>query len=129
MRILYIDDDVEELEFFRQALLHAAAGAECITLNDSTGAIAWLDRERSPDVIFLDLNMPVLGGRDLLSLIKRRDDCSSIPVIIYSSSINSKELGVLTSLGASMCLQKAYSIAGLSDQLKILLRTVVHEEE
>ncbi len=59
MHILIVDDDESILEFVREAL--ADAGHEALTATDG-GAALEIARERQPDLILLDMRMPIVDG-------------------------------------------------------------------
>jgi len=68
--LLYVDDDEDDQELFQMAVAEIDERIECISAFDAT--TAWqrlIDLEWKPDAIFLDLNMPVIDGREFLRLI------------------------------------------------------------
>lgn len=90
--ILIAEDDADDYLFFVEALdkitppckaTRAKNGLECITLLKTT---------EKPDIIFLDLNMPVKNGLDCLKFIKDTEELKSIPVVIYSTSHYIKDI-------------------------------------
>lgn len=84
--ILQIDDDTDDCELFLEAL-QSVSTALYTSINDPVDALRKLIRkEINPDVIFLDLNMPVMSGLDFLTEIKKNDFVKNIPVIIFSTS-------------------------------------------
>lgn len=83
---LQIDDDTDDCELFMEALT-AVSESSYIGINDPVEAFhKLLMQEVKPDVIFLDLNMPVMSGLELLTEIKKQDALQQIPVIIFSTS-------------------------------------------
>jgi two-component system response regulator len=62
-------------------------------------------------LILLDLNMPILNGTDSLRLIKNDPNYKSIPVIIFSTSVNHKEKEICLELGAVEYITKPSSYA------------------
>lgn len=116
--ILLIDDDADELNIFIEALDAAGIHSRC-TWAESTGHV--LDASPLPDIIFLDLNMPIIDGFDCLKEIKANPAFTSIPVVLYSTGMNDelKEKGIL--MGAAACIAKAYSITELAETLTVLL--------
>jgi len=84
--ILHVDDDSDDCELFMEAL-NAVSDAMYTAIYNPVEALRKLiQKEITPDVIFLDLNMPFMSGLEFLTEIKKRDTIKEIPVIIFSTS-------------------------------------------
>ena len=79
-----IDDDYEDQEFFSDTLFSIDPSIECITPYDGGQALQMLMgvSDPLPDLIFVDLNMPVMNGFEFLKAVKRLEPLQHIPVII-----------------------------------------------
>lgn len=121
--ILLIDDDLEDQEIFHAALAVISGEASCTSLSSGVEALKQLsDQTLRPDVIFLDLNMPVMSGQEFLSKIKHIDALKSIPVIIFSTSSNEATKAATRHLGASGFITKPNRFDALIDILKPILK-------
>ena len=103
-----VDDDPDDQELFIQALKGIDQSGQCITAFDGRDALQKILNEMLllPDFIFLDLNMPLMNGKQFLTEIKNNEQLRQIPVIIYSTSYEKKDIEETTALGAAFFLQK-----------------------
>lgn len=84
--ILQIDDDSDDCELFMEAL-EAVSPAKYMAIYSPVEALRKLmQKEILPDVIFLDLNMPIMSGLEFLTEIKKEEGLKEIPIIIFSTS-------------------------------------------
>jgi CheY-like chemotaxis protein len=121
-RILLIDDDEDDQELFLLAMKEIAASVECITLDNARSALTQLEnRALIADVIFLDLNMPVMTGQQFLSELNKRAALSQIPVIILSTSSNTETIDQARALGAKKFITKPSSFTELKNILHRIL--------
>ena len=109
-RVFFIaDDDQDDQELFVGALQQIDESCVCLTAFDGEDAIQKLTGTTLPvlpDIIFLDLNMPKINGRQCLARIKESPVLQHIPVIIYSTSADAKEIQEADQLGAALFMQK-----------------------
>lgn len=102
MKILLVDDDSDDRFFFREALQMIDTDILCDTARDGEEALTKLYAvTEKPDIIFMDINMPVLDGNECLKKIQSNEKLRSIPVVMCSTSTNEDEIHRLQSLGAS----------------------------
>lgn len=118
-KIFHIDDDDDDIDFFAAAIEYLSDGASCFSFTNASKALQkLLTGELIPDVIFLDLNMPVINGQEFLALVKATAGLQDIPVIILSTSSDSLTARKLKGQGASGFLTKPTSIKELSNLLR-----------
>lgn len=115
MKICYIDDDPDEVLLFRDAIRDIDPMIDCFGLTDSESAVEILASAETPDLIFLDYNMPRRSGEDCLLDIKAIDRLKPIPVIIYSTGVSEHQRRRLLGLGALMVVKKHNSLAAFRD--------------
>jgi len=119
-----IDDDDEDREVFIMALEDVDKVHKCVTAINGKDALQKLTESEDfiPDFIFLDLNMPVMNGKQCLKELKKIARLGSVPVIIYTTSSYEKDIDETKQLGAAHFLVKPYEITRLSKILSNLFQ-------
>jgi CheY-like chemotaxis protein len=84
-RVLVVDDDLEVLEAICDVLLDSGYDVE--PARNGAEALRRLDRGPAPDLIILDLSMPILGGIGFLERRALRRSLSRIPVLVVTASM------------------------------------------
>lgn len=124
MVVLCIDDDPDDTDFFRDALKVVNPAALCIAANDGLTALNLLRSETRPNIIFLDINMPRMSGRELLVQIKKNYKWSQIPIIIYSTAIVPRDEVDYKKLGAHDVVKKHIKFDDLCNALTVILKKI-----
>jgi len=120
--IFLVDDDRDDREIFIEALAEIDNSLHCVTAENGEDAIRkLLSGAFIPNIIFLDLNMPRMNGRECLIEIKSIKTLEETPVIIYTTSSLQKEKEELVKLGASKFLTKPANFNDLCHSLKGVL--------
>jgi CheY-like chemotaxis protein len=118
MVVLNVDDDQEDREFFCDALQEIDPSITCLVAASGMEALSLLQKQRPlPDYIFLDINMPMMDGKQCLKVLKSIPQIESIPVIMYSTSTDTREIKECYSLGAEDFLIKPHSFEKLVNDL------------
>jgi len=114
-----VDDDLDDQQFLVEALTKNNPACKCLTASNGQEAITYLTEDLIPipDVIFLDINMPILNGGQFLAIIKETPSLQHIPVIIYSTSSSNQEMQEMNRRGAAYFLIKTHSFKTLREEL------------
>jgi CheY-like chemotaxis protein len=120
-----VDDDVDDQEIFMAAVSEVDNSIDCVSVDNCEEAIEKLKAThfKTPDFIFLDLNMPRLNGRQCLAELKKIAHLQNVPVIIYSTSSLKKDMEETAQLGADMFLTKPSKFDDLCHALHKVLST------
>ncbi|SKA43769.1 Response regulator receiver domain-containing protein [Chitinophaga eiseniae] len=120
--LLLVDDDTDDQELFKLALAELDHPVKCLTAGNGQEALDNLcTHAYRPDLIFLDLNMPLMNGIVFLKRIKDIDHLKNIPVIIYSTSDEPREISAARSMGAVDYITKPTRFDELCRLLKVVL--------
>ena len=120
MIILFVDDDPDDYDIFCDALKTAKPKSKCLHVEDGQAAIDFLNDRIStlPDYIFLDINMPIMGGKECLMKIKQNPKLKMIPVFMYSTTTSPIEINECKKLGAQDFIVKPATFRNLVNTLK-----------
>ena len=125
-KILLVDDDPEDRSILQDAMETLEEKDVLLTANN--GEEAWTALEDNfnanvfPCLIVLDLNMPKLNGVQTLERISDDVRFRTIPVIIYSTSINPLEKERCLALGAYSYITKPISFQECLETAKLFLQ-------
>lgn len=118
MVILNVDDDAEDREFFCEALREIDSSIICLLADSGAQALSILQNHQPlPDYIFLDINMPLMDGKACLKHLKTIPGLKQIPVIMYSTSTDTREIRECYALGAEDFLIKPNNYEKLVNDL------------
>src|SRR5689334_12244205 len=121
-RFLLIDDDPDDGLIFCEALREIDPNIVCDLEQEAKAAIARIaDQTMTPDLIFLDLNMPVIDGWQVLRAIKSNPSSQSIPVVIYSTSPLERDIARAKDFGASAYFSKPLDFIELRNNLGLII--------
>ena len=88
--ILWADDDSDDLMMMKEILLKNSRNYQIVEVHNGKEALDYLQNAHAkanlPCLIILDINMPILDGKEALSIIKRTDGISQIPVVVFTTS-------------------------------------------
>ncbi|MFN8285704.1 MAG: response regulator [Chitinophagales bacterium] len=119
VNILLADDDEEDQEIFVTALNDVVPDASVSVAKNGRHLMQLLkSSEQLPDLIFLDLNMPIKNGYECLVEIRADKKLSQIPVIIYSTSTSREHIEDTYNKGANFYVCKPESFADLKNIAK-----------
>ena len=106
--ILLADDDDDDRLFFSEAINQLDLEISLNTVGNGVELINYLKHPDTllPELIFLDLNMPVKGGIESLIEIRRTEILRNLSVAIYSTSSAEKEIDECLIHGANIYIKK-----------------------
>jgi CheY-like chemotaxis protein len=140
--LLVIEDSDEDFETLGRLMRQSFISHPIYRCIDGDEALDFLYREGKyqeslqaprPSIILLDLNLPGTDGREVLEQIKQDDSLKTIPVVIFTTSSNPKDIETCYQYGASGYILKPMNINLLKKKvqnfLKYWLETVILPEE
>ncbi|MFE3199402.1 response regulator [Embleya sp. NPDC055664] len=86
LTVLLVEDDPGDALMIEEALLDRERGHTLCRVADGMEALEWLRTHARPDLVILDLNMPRMDGREVLSAMKADERWRTIPVVVLSTS-------------------------------------------
>ncbi len=118
--IYYLDDDFDDLDFFKE--ITEELGHTVKVFSDGRKMLLVLDvQEEKPDVIFLDIHMPVFNGEEILAIIKKSDVMKHIPVVMVSGAYPKKLLQHCSDMGV-ICLVKRHNFKEFKQNIEEVMK-------
>lgn len=113
--LLLADDDTDDCLFFKEALEDLSVNVDFNTVSNGVELMHFLSTSSNnlPDVLFLDLNMPLKTGIECLSEIKKNDKLKNLSVIIFTTSFDTEVVNLLYEKGAHYFIRKPGEFSNL----------------
>lgn len=127
--ILLVEDNKSDEELTLRALKKANIGNRVVIARDGAEALDWLfsrgvhagrDPNDTPQVVLLDLNLPKIGGLDVLRAIRADERTKVLPVVILTSSSEDRDLVNGYELGANSFVVKPVDFTQFADAVRQL---------
>jgi CheY-like chemotaxis protein len=127
--ILLVEDSPEDFETTQRAfrrsglknpIIRCADGDDALDFLRRKGGYAHLANAPRPGVILLDLNLPGTDGREVLSEIKSDPELKQIPVIVLTTSSDTRDVEACYRAGASSYIQKPVDLDGFMKAIERL---------
>jgi CheY-like chemotaxis protein len=120
-KILLIDDDTDDQLFFQEVMDELNPEIHCKVADNGLSGLELLKNGYLPNLIFLDLNMPYMNGFDFLARFKEVPDWEKIPVVIFTTSNQQRDIERSKELGANAYLTKPNNVETLRQDLMSIL--------
>jgi two-component system, chemotaxis family, response regulator Rcp1 len=126
VEILLVEDNPGDIRLTQEALKEGKIYHNLRVAKDGEEALAMLHREGEhasmplPDIIFLDLNLPKIDGREVLARIKEEEALRMIPVVVLTSSEAETDVVKVYNLHANCYITKPVDL----DQFMTVVRTI-----
>jgi CheY-like chemotaxis protein len=130
LRILIVDDDLDDLELLDEAILEAQPNSNIDKATGGRAAISFLDSypdSALPHLVILDYNMPDISGSDVLAYIKEQKRYDKIPRVVFSTSDAERHISESLKSGATKYLVKPKTKREL-DELALQMLSLISAE-
>ena len=123
LKIILADDDEDDRLLFKKAMKKLKVNTKLSLFNDGQQLMDYLRLQDNslPEVIFLDLNMPIKNGMECLKEIRMDSRFHDVSVVIYSTSSSEKDIEETFILGANLYINKPNNF----DKLKEVIAKVI----
>lgn len=124
LHILLADDDEDDRLFFKDAIADVKVKTIVTLLNDGLQLMQYLNAPdvKLPNVVFLDLNMPIKGGMQCLKEIRSNNKLKDLSIAIYSTSASEEDIEETFVKGANIYIKKPNDF----EELKRILAEVIN---
>jgi CheY-like chemotaxis protein len=128
--LLVIEDSNEDFEALQRFLRRSSPKIPILRCVNGEQALAFLQRTGNytnpsqaprPSLIVLDLNLPKTDGREVLRRVKQDDNLKTIPIVVFTTSNNPRDVEVCYQYGANSYIVKPIDFAQLRRNVQELV--------
>lgn len=121
-KILLVDDEPGDIGLAKLALSESPYDCQLTVASNGKEALAILRRDGprtfSPDLVLLDINMPLMNGKEVLRAMKSEKSLASIPVVMLTTSEMDRDVAECYELGAAGYVTKPAEMEELQTALQ-----------
>ena len=122
LRILLIEDDGDDIDLLRDAFDMNNIDCTIEVVSEGDRALPYLaDAHILPDVIVMDLNLPKVHGREIMSLIKSDPRLAEIPLVVLTTSSSKDDMKFADAMGAHRFIIKPNTIEGFTNTVRSIV--------
>ena len=124
IEILLAEDSQADVRLTQEALKESNIRTNLSVVSDGLEVMAFLHKRDNfadaptPDVILLDLNMPRMGGREVLAEMQQHDELKVVPVVVLTNSSEDSDVLDTYSLCANSYIRKPVDINDFFDVIR-----------
>ena len=124
MNIVLADDDEDDRLLFDEAITEIDVKTKLSLFNDGKALMDYLVLPETvlPEIVFLDLNMPIKNGMQCLNEIRKHDKLKELCVAIYSTSSSEQDIENTFVNGANVYINKPNSFSALKKAIDKVLK-------
>ena len=128
--ILWADDDKDDLMLLRHVLQDIGEEYDIREVHNGSEALEYLEKGKKaanlPALIILDMNMPVLNGKEALNVIKKDEALKDIPLVFFTTSNSELDKLYCKRFGVEM-VTKPPKYASLRETVRQLLQVYMNK--
>jgi len=122
IKILLIEDDGDDIELLREAFDMNNITCHMDVVTEGDKAIPFLESTHElPDVIVMDLNLPKLHGREILTQLRASSNLANIPLVVLTTSSLQDDIKFSYSMGARQYITKPNTMEGFNSAVQAIV--------
>lgn len=125
IHILLVEDNEGDILLTLEALSESKYSNEVTVIKDGDAALTYFkncmdNNERLPDLVLLDINLPKIDGKEVLSFIKTHNKLARIPVLMLTTSSSEEDIKDAYSSHANCYIPKPVDLNNFFDIIKAI---------
>lgn len=129
--LLVIEDSQADFESLKRVMKSLDFSYPIYRCSNGDAALEFLFQEGDyaepktaprPNLILLDLNLPGTDGREVLETVKKNAELKLIPIVVFTTSCNQKDIQFCYQQGVNNYILKPMGISALTETINILMR-------
>ena len=126
LNILLIEDDIDDVDLLKEALNENKISYKMEVIMEGDKVYNYLRAVQTlPEVIVMDLNLPKIGGKEILLEIKSSFTFTEIPIIVLTTSSSKEDIDYCTNMGISKYITKPATIDGWNATISSIINVAL----